>query len=124
MSYGNPVLVERAISRPNHCAVLPSLGAAHARGYFDTGVDLQGFDNRVYVSVEAVEVMARKLGWVGPETIADHDTQVADLEREVSLLRDQLRDADQFAEAAEYTLSRFGQRVQKKPGRKPREPVQ
>lgn len=118
MSYGNPVLVQRAISRPNHCAVLPSLGQSHARGYFDTGVDLQGFDNRVYVSVEAVEVMARTLGWVGPEDLADRDREVAALERELMDLREQLAEADKELGAV-YSLKSKGWTPAAKPGRKP-----
>jgi hypothetical protein len=63
-------LVKSADIRPHGCAVFPTLGTNHPKGYFDTGNELVGFDNHVYVSVEAVEQLAAQLGWVAPEAHA------------------------------------------------------
>lgn len=106
--------------RPLSCAVFPHLGARHPKGYFDTGTNLGIAEEHIYVSVEAVEYLARELGWQGPEQIKESEQAYESLERENALLRDQLADADRFAEAAEYTLGRFGQHVRNKPGRKPK----
>lgn len=122
MAFGNPTLVPRAQARPNHCAVFPSLGQAHRDGYFDTGVDLQGFDNRVYVSVEAVRVMARKLDWKGPEDFAEVEREREQLERELEDVRAQLAEADRELSAV-YSLKSRGWTTGAKPGRKAKEPA-
>jgi hypothetical protein len=44
--------------------VIPFVGNSNAKkGFIDTGTDLSGWDPHVYVSVEAVEEMARMIGW-------------------------------------------------------------
>lgn len=56
--------VPHAAIRPHHCAAFPSVRNATTRkGFIDTGVDLRDPDSHVYISVEAVEVMARMIGW-------------------------------------------------------------
>lgn len=113
--------VQQATLRPHHCAAIPFVGNSNAKkGFFDTGQDLPGWDPHVYVSVEAVEEMARLIGWQ-PAHVGQQNTAVLEeKDREIALLREQLEEADRFAEAAEYTLGRFGEKVRNKPGRKPR----
>lgn len=111
--------VEQAVTRPGRCAVFPQIGGNHPRGFFDTGSEMPGFDNHVYVSVVAAESMAQRLGWSSPEDMAEMREQYETLERECARLREEIEDADRFAEAAEYTLNKFNTKVQKKPGRKP-----
>ena len=109
--------VPRCEMRPLHCAVFPQLGAGHAKGYFDTANTIGLTDEHIYVSVEAVESLARELGWYSPEDAAAHGRAFEALERENRELVEQVAEADKFAESAEYTLQRFGSKVQKKPGR-------
>lgn len=110
--------VEHATIRPQHCAVFPSLGARHSKGYIDTHVDLDR--ERVYISVEAVEQLATLQGWHPPERQAAYDDMLAAKDAEIADLRERLVEADRFAEAAKYTLGKFGQTVQRKPGPRPK----
>ena len=71
--------------RPHHCAAVPFI-ARDAEGFIDTGSELNGYDNHVYVSVKAVREMARMVGMVS------HGEYQAALER-VATLEAQLRDA-------------------------------
>lgn len=109
-------LVERALTRPMHCAVFPTLGASHSKGYIDPGTELPGFDNHVYVSVEAVEQMAQLIGHPSRESHADALQRVAELEQKVADLETDLREADKFAEAVDVLESRDF-RARRKPGR-------
>lgn len=56
-------IMPHAALPPHRCAVIPFVGNHNSRGFFDTGMELPGWDPHVYVSVEAVEEMARMLGW-------------------------------------------------------------
>jgi hypothetical protein len=56
--------VAHAADRPHRCAAIPFIGNSNAkRGFVDTGQRLPGWDPHVYVSLEAVEEMARMIGW-------------------------------------------------------------
>lgn len=108
--------VDQAEIRPHYCAVLPHLGQAHRKGYFDTGNEVTAIDPHIYVSVEAVEVMARELGWVGPEEHAAVLDRVAALEAE--LAQEQARAGElQATFDAIDVLESKGFRARKKPGR-------
>lgn len=112
--------VARADIVPQSCAVLPQLGAAHAEGYIDVGVEMVGYDPHTYISCHAARLLGEFVGLKDPEPF---EQRIAELERELADLRAQ-RDADEkFLEAAEYSLARFGQKVVKKPGRKPGQEV-
>lgn len=109
--------IERALRPPHHCAAIPHLGSQHPKGYFATGNILAGFDNEIYISVEWVEQAARDLKWASPADITAFEDRVADLEREVELLKDQLADADKQLDAV-AVLKRYPDwRQEKKPGR-------
>lgn len=115
-------LVDQAVIRPMRCAVLPYKGNTNSAGFIDTGSELDL--EHVYVSFEAVVEMATMLGWSGPSAVRGLNEQIAALEAENDDLRAQVQEADRFAEAAEYTLTRFGQKVQNKPGRKAKQKVE
>lgn len=86
--------VESAPTRPQHCAVLPYIGSFNSqRGFIDTGAELPGFDNHVYVSVLAVEQMASMIGWapaVEDPRLEQAQARVAELEAERDELKGQL----------------------------------
>lgn len=112
--------VERAITRPSRCAVLPYVGANHPRGFIDTGSELAGFDNHVYVSVVAAEEMARMVGFV-----PGHRLKEIEAERDAALLelaqaREDLAVAERHLEAVDLLESK-GFTARKKPGRPKRE---
>ena len=113
--------VERCEIRPLHCAVLPQLGARHVKGYVDTGSRVGPTEEQVYVSIEALEILSHKfLDVVRRDELKQAQDRITDLEHKLRAAEDELREADKFAEAAEYTLGRFGQHVRNKPGRKPK----
>lgn len=113
--------VQQANQRPFHCAVIPFKGNSNASGFIDTGQFLG--DDKVYVSFEAAVLLAKEIGWVGPSSKKADESRIAELEREVNDLRAQLQDADKLVSAAEYSLTAFGGKLQKKPGRPKKEPV-
>ena len=112
-------IVPHALTRPHRCAMWPQLGARHPKGYFDVGTDDPEGWNHSYVSVEFVEQAAKQLGFASPDEVALLKDTVANHERSIESLEQEVREADRFAEAAEYTLNHFGSKVRQKPGRKP-----
>lgn len=115
-------IIPHANIRPFHCAMWPQLGARHAKGYFDVGTDDPEGWNHSFVSVEFVEQAARELGFASPAEVAELKTVVEQHERTIESLEAEIREADKFAESAEYTLAHFGERIRMKPGR-PRKEV-
>lgn len=114
--------VQQASIRPHRCSVIPFVGNTNAvKGFFDTGVDARELD-RVYVSVQAVEEMARRIGWTPAHESrslqGDLDAErerTAELEAELESVREQLG-AVQVLKAAGYSAAR-------KPGRPPKQKV-
>jgi hypothetical protein len=107
--------VERPVFSPQICAVT-------LRGqdddWFDTGTDLRGIDPRVYVSGAGCRLAAQAIGWHAPEVVEERDGRIAALERELSELQLQLREADKVIDAIDVFESR-GFTTRKKPGRPP-----
>lgn len=72
--------VPHAALRPHTCAAIPFIGNSNAKkGFIDTGRDLPGWDPHVYISVEAVEEMARMVGWQPNHVQQGHQQAVAAL---------------------------------------------
>lgn len=113
--------VDQAVTRPHRCAVVPYVGNGSGHMFLDTDQDLDL--EHVYISDVGAEVIAKALGWIPAEQLEQARRQIADLESENEQLEAQLQEADRFAEAAEYTLNKFGSKVRQKPGPKPREKV-
>jgi hypothetical protein len=108
--------------QPGKCIV--SLTSEDPGGFIDTGLTPAVIDPRVYVSRQAVIDMGRMFGFPTPDELAGLNEQVEQMTHEVKELREQLAEADRYAEAAEYTLkATFGQdtKIRSKPGRKPKE---
>jgi hypothetical protein len=110
--------VQHPAIRPHKCAVLPVMGSHNSRGFIDTGQDMRDPDSHVYISVEALELMATQYGWQPSAATAPLKAKIEALEKQISDLKAEVAEAEKFAQAAEYTLGKFGTKVQKKPGRK------
>ena len=108
--------VEKAEIRPGRCAVIPTIPGTHPEGFFDTGSELPGFDNHVYVSLVAVKEMARKINWVSPATYQEALDQIEALERQIRDAEADLRETQQFMDAIDVIESRDF-RARRKPGR-------
>lgn len=108
--------VETPERHPFHCCVTGSNDGP----LIDTGNTLTGYDHRVYISRKGLGLLARFAGWTSPEERAALDEELEVLREKVAQLEEELAEADRFEEATRYTLSRFGERVRNKPGRKPK----
>lgn len=114
--------VPQAALPPHRCAVVPFKGnSSTVKGFIDSGMDLPGWDPHVYISVEAVEAMARMVGWEPVHVAKRQAEKVVKLEAQVAELKAERQEFERFREAAEYTLGTFGAKVKAKPGRKPAE---
>jgi hypothetical protein len=111
--------VESAAVRPGRCAVLPYIGSTNSQyGFIDTGAEMPGFDNHVYVSVLAVEQMAQMIGWQPPHAIQEVQAQL-DLER-TARAEAEAKAADLERKlAAVQVLKQAGYTASRKPGRPP-----
>lgn len=100
-----------------------NLSSEDPGGFVDTGLTPAVIDPRVYVSRQAVIDMARLFGMPDPDQFAEVLAAAEQLDHENRALREQLAEADRYAEAAEYTLkATFGSdaKIKNKPGRKPK----
>lgn len=121
-------VVPRASAPPYHCCVYPHLGAGQAKGYFEAelefpapaGLEGRGLERRIYVSVVAVEMYARHLGWISPEEHESQRKHIEALSREKAQLEAELEGARAKLEAIDVIESE-GFRARKKPGRKAQE---
>lgn len=112
--------VERAEFQPGTCAALTYIGGAHPEGFIDTGTMLPGFDNHVYISTVALREAVRARGWNTQEDYAALKSERDELERELKLAQDQLKDADRQLDAV-AVLKRYPDwRQERKPGRPPK----
>jgi hypothetical protein len=110
--------VQQPAIRPHRCAVIPFLGGHNSRGFIDTGQDMRDHDSHVYISVEAVEQLARLIGWEPTHARIQAEGRLIAKDAQIARLEAELAEAEEFKDAAEYTLSRFDTKVQRKPGRK------
>jgi hypothetical protein len=108
--------VERATSAPNRCAALPQLGQDHPKGYLDLG-ELSGFDQRAYVSIEALHMAARKfpkVGLIPSEDYAALDSENQSLQADIEDLKQKLEEAERENEAIDVLARKGGQFVKRK----------
>jgi hypothetical protein len=99
-------IVQHPVIRPQHCAVLPYIGSSSGSGFIDTGAELPGFDNHVYVSFEAVWEMARMLGWVPPTAMEEAQRLEAELRERIAELESEVGELSQIADTVELVQQR------------------
>lgn len=107
--------VEVAARLPQRCAFIPYIGAHSPRGFFQADFELPGGDTP-YVSVVALEEMAREIGWYPPGEQQAYDRVLAVKDTEIRGLREQLEAAEQKL-AAVQVLKEAGYTAGRKPGR-------
>jgi len=104
---------------------MPQIGSEHERGFIDTGSELPGlgdqWDQHVYVSIVAVEEMARMIGGGSVADMVDRDTQIHLLEGRVAEVEAE-RDALQVAIDGIDHIESAGFTARKKTGRPPGRP--
>lgn len=98
------------------CAAIPYLGQTSPGRWVDTGSELPGYDNHVYLHEQSVYEMARLLGFPerGEYRQACHDRDAA--EARVRVLERDLDEARQALDAV-HVLKQNGFTPARKPGR-------
>jgi hypothetical protein len=116
-------LVDRPYARPMRCAAIPYIGQSSGeRVWFDTGSEMMGPDDHVYLSGTAVTECAKMIGWVPPGEIRQARTELAGVQAELVEARRQLADLQRQFDAIDVLASR-GFVERKRPGRPPKEAV-
>jgi hypothetical protein len=114
-------LVATADIRPHHCLVFPHLGAAHPKGYIDTGNDLYVIDPHGYISVVAVEEMAKLIQLPTEDEWEKTQQELENLRSENQSLHDELQEVQSTVDAIKV-IERREFKARKRPGRKPKQP--
>ena len=87
-------LVERPHARPYRCAANPSIGQTRRDiRWIDTGSEMDGFDNHIYLSEPAVRDAAKLLGFPTPSEFATLLEERDALAYELSVAKADLADA-------------------------------
>lgn len=110
--------VDQLPAPPHRCAVLPHRHK-DPDGFIDTGVTLEGWNDRVYVSAEAVRTMGRMFGFPSVEEAAGLAERNAALEARVAELEAELVGLRKFKESLAGVVP-HGFKVVKRGGRPPK----
>ena len=93
-------LVERPHCKPMRCAANPSIGQTRRDvRWIDTGSEMDGFDNHIYLSEPAVRDAAKLLGFPTPSEFATLLEERDRLAYELAVLRADLADATETVRA-------------------------
>ena len=106
-----------------HCAALPWVGQTHQVRWIDTGSELPGFDNHVYLSEPAVIEACRVFGMPSPEEYRQAREYISELEQRVAEQTAALESADRRLRSIEI-LESEGFRARRRPGRPPKQEEQ
>lgn len=102
-----------------HCAAIPFIGqSAPGVRWVDTGSELPGFDNHVYLSEPAVVEAGRVLGLPTHEEYTQARARIAELEAEVKEKSERLQSQERRLASIEI-LESEGFRARRRPGRPP-----
>jgi hypothetical protein len=98
--------VQTATLAPHRCAAVPFVGHNSRLGFIDTGSELSGFDQHIYVCVEAVEQMAQIIDWSPPSAVAALQELLELRGKRIEQLEEQLAEANQVADAFDIVKRR------------------
>lgn len=105
------------------CAAIPYIGQAYGeRIWFDTGSEMQGPDDHVYLSGTAVAECAKMIGWVPPGEIRQARAELAGVQAALEQERRNALELQRRLDAIDVIESE-GFRARKKAGRPPKEVV-
>lgn len=96
------------------CSAVPYI-AKDSEGFFNLQID-NAFADPVYVSATAVKEMATKLGWRGPQAVAELQDENMRQELRIRELEDEIAEADRLQQNIDG-LTRAGYMVKRAPGR-------
>ena len=98
-------LIEEVVTRPNHCVVMPHMGAHHERGYVDTGAICYGVDPHIVISVIAAEEIGAVIGMVPREDHTQLQAEAEQLRLQVAELQEKLDGEEAFRRAVDVIES-------------------
>lgn len=105
------------------CAAIPYIGQAYGeRIWFDTGSEMQGPDDHVYLSGTAVTECAKMIGWVPPGEIRQARAELAGVQAQLEQERRNVLELQRRLDAIDVIESE-GFRARKKAGRPSKEVV-
>lgn len=95
-------LVDRPAFKPFHCAAIPFMGQTkEGVRWVDTGVEMAGFDQHIYLSDVAISQAAALLGYPTPEEQAALVTELHDTMLELQAALDSLAALEKYRAAVE-----------------------
>lgn len=108
-------IVDRPAFKPARCAAIPFLGpASHPdERWIDTGSEMEGFDNHVYLSETAVRQCMSLLGYVMPLEVEALQKEFDELVEVAQSLHDQLIEQDKVIEGMDV-IGKFAAREAKR----------
>jgi hypothetical protein len=116
-------IVALPFARPMRCAAIPYIGqSAQGEIWFDTGSEMMGPDDHVYLSGTAVKECARMIGWVPQSDIRAVRAELDATRAQLVEARQELAGLQRQFDAIDVLASR-GFVERKKPGRPPKEVV-
>jgi hypothetical protein len=98
--------VQTATITPHRCAAVPFISHNAQKGFIDTGSELDGRDQHVYISVEAVEQMAQIIDWSPPAAVVALQELCGLQVQRIAQLEEQLAEANQVADAFDVVKRR------------------
>lgn len=105
------------------CAAIPYIGQSYGeRIWFDTGSEMQGPDDHVYLSGTAVTLCAKMIGWVPPGEIRQVRAELTGVKATLEQERRNALELQRRLDAIDVIESE-GFRARKKAGRPPKEVV-
>lgn len=114
-------IVDRPFARPMRCAAIPYIGQSYGeRVWFDTGSEMQGPDDHVYLSGTAVKEAAAMIGWVSPGEHRLVKAELAGVNAQLEQERRRVLELQRRIDAIDVIESE-GFRARKKAGRPPKE---
>lgn len=99
-------VVDRPAFKPHHCAAIPFLGqTAEGERWVDTGSEMEGWDNHVYVSATAVRQMMELLGYPPPRRFEELERAKADVEDALLAAHDEIKELERQLDAIDILQS-------------------
>lgn len=98
--------VQTAVTAPHRCAAVPFIGHTSSKGFIDTGSEMNGWDQHVYISVDAVEQMAQIIDWSPPSAVHALQELAQVQAQRIAQLEQQLAEANEVADAFDVVKRR------------------
>lgn len=94
-------VVDRPVMKPMRCAAIPHRGqTAEGERWVDTGAEMAGFDNHIYLSETAVREAGRVLGLPTPQEYDELATHALSLEQHLEHANAKIEELEELVNAS------------------------